>query len=58
VKKKEFSAQDERHIMTEFEKRFRDEFRVQLHAVDSIPRTSRGKYQFLVQKLQFDSMKK
>lgn len=51
VKKEEFSDDDVRQIKENVQNRLKDEFSLSLVYVDSIPRTSRGKYQFLVQKL-------
>jgi phenylacetate-CoA ligase len=51
VKKEGFSEDDVRRIRENFQTRLGDEFSVSLRYADSIPRTSRGKYQFLVQKL-------
>jgi phenylacetate-CoA ligase len=51
VKKGLFSEHDASQILEGFRKRFDDEFIVTLRYVDAIPRTSRGKYQFLIQKL-------
>jgi phenylacetate-CoA ligase len=51
VKREHFSEDDSTKILKNFQKRFDDEFTVRFHYVDSIPRTSRGKYQFLIQRL-------
>jgi phenylacetate-CoA ligase len=51
VKKEGFSDDDVRRIHENFQRRLGDEFSLSLTFMDSIPRTSRGKYQFLVQKL-------
>jgi phenylacetate-CoA ligase len=51
VKKEGFSDSDMRIIQENFHKRFGDEFVITFNFVDSIPRTIRGKYQFLIQKL-------
>jgi phenylacetate-CoA ligase len=51
VKKEGFSDNDIQSIKENFRKRFGDEFSLSFIYVDSIARTSRGKYQFLVQKL-------
>jgi len=51
VKNERFSDDDVRRITTNFQKRFGNEFTVTFQYVDRIPRTSRGKYQFLIQKL-------
>lgn len=51
VKKEGFSDEDVRHIRENFQKRLGDEFSLSLLYMDSIPLTSRGKYQFLIQKL-------
>jgi phenylacetate-CoA ligase len=46
-----YSQTDEQHIQKSFYERFGDEFSLAFHYVESIPRTSRGKYPFLIQKL-------
>ncbi len=51
VRKEEFSNRDVRQIQDNVQNRLKDEFSLTLVYVESIPRTSRGKYQFLVQKL-------
>ena len=51
VKKEGFSDDDVRHIRENFQKRLGEEFSLSFIYMDSIPRTSRGKYQFLIQKL-------
>ncbi len=51
VKNNQFSDDDVRVIQDNFYKRFGDEFFFTFKYVDSIQRTSRGKYQFLIQKL-------
>ena len=51
VKKEGFSDEDARQIKGLVEKRLGNEFSVSLKYVDLIPLTSRGKYQFLIQKL-------
>jgi phenylacetate-CoA ligase len=51
VKKEQFSDDDMHQILKNFQRRYRDEFTVTFNYTDSIPRTSRGKYQFLIQKL-------
>lgn len=51
LRKEEFSDLDVRKIQDNVQNRLKDEFLLTLVYVDSIPRTSRGKYQFLVQKL-------
>lgn len=51
VKKEGFSDEDVRSIKENVQNRLKDEFSLSLVYLDSIPRTSRGKYQFLVQKL-------
>jgi phenylacetate-CoA ligase len=57
VRRKTYSEDDARRIQESFHKRFGEEFSLTLSYLDSIPRTSRGKYQFLIQKLpiQFSS---
>jgi phenylacetate-CoA ligase len=51
VKKEGFSDDDARSIKELFQKRLGDDFSLSLKYLDSIPRTSRGKYKFLDQKL-------
>jgi phenylacetate-CoA ligase len=51
VRRETYSEDDARHIQESFYKRFGEEFSLTLSYLDSIPRTSRGKYQFLIQKL-------
>ena len=51
VRRKTYSEDDARRIQEIFYKRFGEEFSLTLTYLDSIPRTSRGKYQFLIQKL-------
>lgn len=51
VKKEKFSDTDVHHIKENFKRRLGDEFSLSLEYMDSIPRTRRGKYQFLIQKL-------
>jgi phenylacetate-CoA ligase len=51
VKKEGFSDDDVRHIREKFQTRLGDEFSLSLIYMDSVPLTSRGKYQFLIQKL-------
>jgi len=51
VKKDGFSKDDARQIKDNIHKRLGDEFSVSLSYTNHIPRTSRGKYQFFVQKL-------
>jgi phenylacetate-CoA ligase len=51
VKNEGFSEDDERCIRENFQKRLGDEFSLFFTYVDSIRRTNRGKYQFLIQKL-------
>ena len=51
VKKDGFSDEDVRQIKENVQRRLGDEFSLSLKYLDGIPRTSRGKYQFLVQKL-------
>lgn len=51
VNKEGFSDDDVRLIRENFQKRLGDEFSLSLIYMDSIPRTIRGKYQFLIQKL-------
>ncbi|MFA5102939.1 MAG: phenylacetate--CoA ligase family protein [Candidatus Thermoplasmatota archaeon] len=51
VKKEGFSDDDVRHIKENLQTRLGDEFSVSLEYLEAIPRTSRGKYQFFVQKL-------
>jgi phenylacetate-CoA ligase len=51
VRKETYSEDDTGRIQESFHKRFGEEFSLTFTYVDSIPRTSRGKYQFLIQKL-------
>ena len=51
VQTERFSSEDEQRITHGFFERFGNEFTISLAFVDSIPRTSRGKYPFLIQKL-------
>jgi phenylacetate-CoA ligase len=51
VKKERFSDNDVRYIKENFQTRLGDEFSLSLKYMDSIPLTSRGKYQFLIQKI-------
>lgn len=51
VRNEMFFQEDEQRIKQGFFERFGNEFTIALTYVDSIPRTSRGKYPFLVQKL-------
>jgi phenylacetate-CoA ligase len=51
VKKEGFSDDDVHHIRENFQTRLGDEFSLSVVYMDSIPLTSRGKYQFLIQKL-------
>jgi phenylacetate-CoA ligase len=51
VKKEGFSDDDTRYIRENVQSRLGDEFSLSVDYLDSIPRTSRGKYQFFVQKL-------
>ena len=46
-----YSNDDEHKIQKSFSERFGDEFSLAFMYVDAIPRTSRGKYPFLIQKL-------
>lgn len=56
VQKEGFSEDDVRMIQENVHKRLGDEFSVSVVSVDAIPRTSRGKYQFLVQKLPLEKI--
>jgi phenylacetate-CoA ligase len=51
IRKEGFSSTDERTIRENISTRLGDEFSLSVVYVETIPRTSRGKYQFLVQKL-------
>jgi len=46
-----YTNDDDQRIQQSFSQRFGDEFTITLTFVESIPRTSRGKYPFLIQKL-------
>ncbi len=54
VKKEGFSDDDTRSIRENVHKRLGDEFSLTVDSVDSLARTSRGKFQFFVQKLPID----
>ncbi|DAC71978.1 MAG TPA: phenylacetate--CoA ligase family protein [Thermoplasmata archaeon] len=56
VKKEGFSDDDVFRIRENIKKRLGDEFSLSLQYMDSIPRTGRGKYQFLVQKLPIKNL--
>jgi phenylacetate-CoA ligase len=51
VRSDAYSADDERRIREGFSQRFGEEFILSITPVETIPRTSRGKYPFLIQKL-------
>ena len=51
VKGENYSESDTKHILENFQKRLGDEFSVSIRFVDHIPRTKRGKFQYLIQKL-------
>ena len=51
VKGENYSESDTKHILENFQKRLGDEFSVSVRFVDHIPRTKRGKFQYLIQKL-------
>lgn len=51
VKKSNFSDDDAKQILRKFQRRFGNEFSMTINYVDSIPRSARGKYLFLIQKL-------
>jgi len=54
VKKEGYSEHDTTAIHSRFHQMFGDEFDLTIHFVDQIPRTKRGKYQFIIQKLPID----
>jgi phenylacetate-CoA ligase len=54
VKRGNYSDSDTYLIQKNFQKRFGDEFKILVNLVDDIPRTSRGKYQFLIQRLPIE----
>ncbi len=51
VKETTYTAEDEKHIQMSFQRKFQDEITLNIIYVDTIPRTSSGKHQFLIQKL-------
>ncbi|NLZ29186.1 MAG: phenylacetate--CoA ligase family protein, partial [Methanomicrobiales archaeon] len=54
IKKPGYNDRDTRYILEELDKKFGGDVDVTIHFVTEIPRTRRGKYQFLVQKLPLD----
>lgn len=51
VKRKGYTKKDTNNIQKKFQKRFDDEFKININFLDNIPRTRTGKYRFLIQKL-------
>jgi phenylacetate-CoA ligase len=51
VRGENYTDRDAQRIKDGFEKRFGDEFSLSIRYVESIPRTTRGKFRFLIQKL-------
>lgn len=51
VKGENYSENDTQNILKNFQKRLGDEFTVSVRFVDHIPRTKRGKFRYLIQKL-------
>lgn len=54
VKKESYTNIDSKKIMTELLRKLGNDFKVELSFLDEIPRTSRGKYMFLIQELSTD----
>ena len=54
VKRENFTNNDAEKINKGFKKRFGEEFNLTIRYADHIPRTSRGKYRFLIQKLPIE----
>jgi phenylacetate-CoA ligase len=54
IKKPGYNDRDTGYILGELDKKFEGDVDVTIHFVTEIPRTRRGKYQFLVQKLPLD----
>jgi len=54
IKKVNYTDKDTHAIQKGFQQILRDEFTLTIRFVDQIPRTKRGKYQFLIQKLPID----
>ncbi|MFW5638954.1 MAG: phenylacetate--CoA ligase family protein [Methanoculleus sp.] len=54
IKKPGYNDWDTEYILGELDKKFEGDVDVTIHFVTEIPRTRRGKYQFLVQKLPLD----
>lgn len=54
IKKENYADKDTHAIQKGFQQILRDEFTLTIRFVDQIPRTKRGKYQFLIQKLPID----
>ncbi len=57
VKDKNYTKNDTDNILYNFKKRAGNDFDFKVKFVDSIPRTSRGKFRFLIQKLPVDLIK-
>ena len=54
VKKTGYGDRDTDRILRELERKFEGDVDVTIRFVDEIPRTRRGKYQFLIQELPLD----
>ena len=54
VKSGDYSDSDSKTILKKFQKTLGDDFHFSIKFADHIPRTKRGKYQFLIQKLPID----
>jgi phenylacetate-CoA ligase len=54
VKEENFTEKDEKLIIENFKKKFQDEFKLIITYKDEIPRTPRGKYRYLIQKLPIE----
>jgi len=57
VKENNYTNRDEELIKKSFHRKFREEIDLTISYVDNIPKTSRGKHQFLIQKLPIESYK-
>jgi phenylacetate-CoA ligase len=54
MRSRTYSEIDEQNILSNFQKKFGSEIELIVDYVDDIPRTPRGKHQFLIQKLPID----
>jgi len=57
VKDNNYSNKDEELIRKSFKKKFREEINLKVIYIENIPKTIRGKHQFLIQKLPVESYK-